>query len=125
MSVHWIGEKIETTGIYPQALEDQNELFVRVAEPATPNLYKFISRFGQVVYISDYYTIGSIRELVREKAYKELYTFLYELLIGQIGMIEFLHSISLHTAKERSDGYSEGKQRAQRDIREALGLEED
>ncbi|AGT13594.1 hypothetical protein BigBertha_243 [Bacillus phage BigBertha] len=125
MSIYWIGEEISTSGMYPQALEDQNELFVRVAEPATPNLYKFISRFGQVVYISDYYTIGSIRELVREKDYKGLYTFLYELLIGQIGMIEFLHSIHLHTAQERSSSYSEGRQRAQKDIREALGLEED
>ncbi|AIF72122.1 hypothetical protein LD11_gp246 [Bacillus phage Riley] len=124
MSVHWIGEKIDTTGAYKDTIE-HGEIFKRVHDTLGTPLYRFESRFGQIVYISEKYTIGTIEQLINEYSYAELTTFLYETLIMQIGMINFLHSISLHTSRERSAGYVEGVERAQRDIREALGLEED
>jgi len=124
MDIYWIGDKVDTTGAYNSVIE-HGELFKRVHDKIDTPLYRFESRFGQYVYISDCYTIGTIEELVREYAYAELTTFLYELLLGHIGMISFLHKVSLHTARERDDGYRQGISRAQKDIREALGLEED
>lgn len=124
MDIYWIGEKVDTTGAYDSVI-DHGELFKRVHDKIDTPLYRFETRFGQYVYISDYYTIGTIEELVREYAYAELTTFLYELLLGHIGMISFLHKVSLHTARERDEGYRQGIVRAQKDIREALGLEED
>ncbi|MEB9013959.1 hypothetical protein P4H82_27710 [Bacillus cereus] len=124
MDIYWIGEKVDTTGAYNSVI-DHGELFKRVHAKIDTPLYRFETRFGQYVYISDYYTIGTIEELVREYAYAELTTFLYELLLGHIGTIGFLHRISLHTSRERDEGYRQGIARAQKDIREALGLEED
>lgn len=124
MSIYWIGEKIDITGAYNDVIE-HGELFKRVHDKLDTPLYKFESRFGQTVYISDYHTIGSIEELVGEYSYAELTTFLYELLIGHIGMITFLHSIALRTSRVHDDGYRAGIERAQKDIRVSLGLEED
>ncbi|QEM43298.1 hypothetical protein CHOTACABRAS_244 [Bacillus phage Chotacabras] len=124
MDIYWIGVKIDTTGAYEDVIE-HGELFKRVHDKIETPLYKFESRFGQTVYISEPYTIGTLEQLINEYAYAELTTFLYETLIMQIGMLNFLHSISLHTSYERSAGYVEGKERAQKDIREALGIEED
>lgn len=124
MNIYWIGVKIDTTGAYEDVIE-HGELFKRVHDKLDTPLYKFESRFGQTVYISEPYTIGTLEQLINERAYAELTTFLYETLIMQIGMIYFLHSISLHTSYERSAGYVEGKEQAQKDIREALGIEED
>lgn len=124
MDIYWIGEKVDTTGAYNSVI-DHGELFKRVHDKIDTPLYRFETRFGQYVYISDYYTIGTIEELVREYAYAELTTLLYELLLGHIGMISFLHKVSLHTARVRDKGYRAGVEQAQKDIRYALGLEED
>ncbi|QVW28922.1 hypothetical protein [Bacillus phage SWEP1] len=124
MSIYWIGEKIDITGAYHDVIE-HGELFKRVHDKLGTPLYKFESRFGQTVYISEPYTIGSIEELVGEYAYAQLTTLLYELLIEHIGMINFLHGIALRTSRVHDDGYRAGIERAQKDIREALGLEED
>lgn len=124
MSIYWIGEKIDITGAYNDVIE-HGELFKRVHDKLDTPLYKFESRFGQTVYISEPYTIGTLEQLINEYAYAELTTFLYETLIMQIGMINFLHSIALRTSRVHDDGYRAGIERAQKDIREALGLEED
>ncbi|AGY48636.1 hypothetical protein Spock_236 [Bacillus phage Spock] len=124
MAIYWIGEKVDTTGAYNSVIE-HGELFKRVHDKIDTPLYRFESRFGQTVYISEPYTIGTLEQIINEYSYAELTTFLYETLIMQRGMISFLHSISLHTARERDEGYRAGIERAQKDIREALGLEED
>ncbi|UNA01642.1 hypothetical protein MG295_00225 [Bacillus phage vB_BcgM] len=123
MSIYWVGEKIETTGAYEDVI-DHGEIFKRVHDKIDTPLYRFETRFGQYVYISEKYTIGTIEQLVGEKAYGELTIFLYETLLIRIGMLTFLRDISLHTSKERSDGYQKGVERAQRDFRWAIGLEE-
>ena len=124
MNIYWIGEKIDTTGAYNDVIE-HGELFKRVHDKIDTPLYKFESRFGQTVYISEPYTIGTLEQIINEYSYAELTTFLYELLIGHVGMTTFLHSISLRTSRVRDNGYRAGIERAQKDIRVALGLEED
>lgn len=124
MEEKWIGEEDNTSGSYKTTT--CSELSIRRGGMVNAKkLYRFTSRFGKEYNITDSEVINKIEELLpkeEEGDSVKLYEYLYNLVIEQFGIIEFIVDIGHKIAKERSDGYSSGKKQMQKDMRGLLGL---
>ncbi|PEN97755.1 hypothetical protein CN553_11930 [Bacillus cereus] len=117
----WIGEKVNTTGAYIKT--SCLELIERHRNSTkTKRLYKFKSRFHEEYYISDEEITEKIAEILERGNSAEIYEYLYGLIIEKFGVVDFILNVGHEIARERNNGYLEGKRQMRKDIKELLEI---
>ncbi|MEM4994945.1 hypothetical protein WKH56_20485 [Priestia sp. SB1] len=121
MNKKWIGHETETSGSYYSTKFEELQI-KSCGWSKGSKLYRFKSRFGQGYNITDEKAVETIESLLSKEETKELCEYLYQLVIDNFGMVDFLINVGHKIAKERDEGYRKGKQQKQREIKAVLGL---
>lgn len=87
------------------------------------NIYRWDTRYGFSVYITDVSVIKTINHNLENKDILALHDFLYTLLLNHIGTMDFIRVLDSFIEISLRESYNKGLSDKQSEIQKALGIQ--